>query len=104
MPSSQLFGPALVRAPWQGGPRRVALTFDDGPSESTPAVLDALREYGARATFFQVGSNARRLPEVARRVLLEGHEVGNHTQTHPAFYLRTPQQIAAEIGHGQESL
>jgi peptidoglycan/xylan/chitin deacetylase (PgdA/CDA1 family) len=58
VPSSQVFGPSLVRnAP--AGPR-VALTFDDGPSESTPAVLAALARHKAHATFFQVGRNARR--------------------------------------------
>lgn len=102
VPSSQVFGPSLVRNP--SGPPRMALTFDDGPSESTPAVLQALARGRARATFFQVGGNARRLPEVARQVLAEGHEVGNHTETHPKFYLRTPAQIDGEIERCQQSL
>jgi len=104
VPSSQLFGPSLVRRTADGGPPRVALTFDDGPSESTPAVLEILAKHGAHATFFQVGSNARRLPEMARRVAVEGHEIGNHTETHPAFYKRTPGGVEREITRCQESL
>jgi peptidoglycan/xylan/chitin deacetylase (PgdA/CDA1 family) len=102
VPSSQVFGPSLVRKP--GGPPRVALTFDDGPSESTPGVLEALSSHHAKATFFQVGSNARRLPDIAHSVIDAGHEVGNHTETHPAFYRRTPAQVAYEIDLCQQSL
>ena len=102
VPSSQLFGPALVRA--ASDCRAVALTFDDGPSESTPAVLDALAEAGASATFFQIGSNALRLPEVARRVKREGHEIASHTASHPRFYWCSPSAIAREIEQGQRSL
>ena len=101
VPSSQVFGPSLVRAP---GSRAVALTFDDGPSESTPAVLDALAEAGAKATFFQIGSNALRLPQLAQRVAREGHEIASHTETHPRFYLCSPSRIAREIEQGQRSL
>lgn len=65
------------------GETRVALTFDDGPHpEWTPRVLDALREKGARATFFVIGENARRHPELVRRIVEEGHEVGGHGDTH----------------------
>ena len=101
VPSSQIFGPSLVRSQH---PCSVALTFDDGPSESTPAVLDALSEAGAAATFFQIGSNAKRLPELARRVAREGHEIASHTETHPRFYLCSPARIAREIEQGQRSL
>lgn len=102
VPSSQVFGPAVVRG--ASGQGRVALTFDDGPSESTPAVLDTLARHGARATFFLCGANTLRLPEVARRVADEGHQIGNHTQNHPRFYLRFPGQIAREIGAAQDAI
>ncbi len=104
VPSSQVFGPSLVRNAARTGLPRVALTFDDGPSESTPAVLEALARHGVHATFFQVGANARRLPDLARRVAGEGHEIGNHTETHAAFYKRTPRQVEQEINQCQESL
>ncbi len=104
VPSSQLFGPSLVRAPRNGAGPRLALTFDDGPSESTPEILDVLAEHRARATFFLLGSNAERLPDVARKVARQGHETGNHSYSHPRFYLSTPRTIASEIARGQQSL
>ena len=61
----------------------IALTFDDGPHpEDTPAVLELLERHGARGTFFLVGANARRHPQVVERVLAGGHAVGNHTLDH----------------------
>jgi peptidoglycan/xylan/chitin deacetylase (PgdA/CDA1 family) len=103
VPSSQVFGPSLVHRR-DYDMRAVALTFDDGPSESTPAVLDALAEARATATFFQIGSNARRLPELARRVAREGHEIAGHTETHPFFFLCSPGTVAREIERGQRTL
>ncbi len=102
VPRSQVFGPSLWRAKADGS--RLALTFDDGPSESTPAFLDILAEYKTRATFFQIGANARRLPEIARRVANEGHEIGNHTEQHKRFYLCAAAEVAADIETGQRSL
>ena len=62
--------------------RQVALTFDDGPSGSTEAVLDVLDAHGARGTFFVVGEWVERLPDVVRATAARGHELGNHTWTH----------------------
>ena len=60
----------------------VALSFDDGPDPAyTPQVLDILARYEAHATFFLIGENARRHPELARRIRDMGHEVGNHTDS-----------------------
>lgn len=62
----------------------VALTFDDGPDPDwTPAILDILKAHQVKATFFVVGSEAERYPELIRRIIAEGHEIGNHTFTHP---------------------
>lgn len=59
------------------------LTFDDGPQpEATPFVLDELKKYNARATFFCIGKNVEGYPPIYKRILLEGHGVGNHTQNH----------------------
>ncbi|MEV1287456.1 bifunctional polysaccharide deacetylase/glycosyltransferase family 2 protein [Micromonospora sp. NPDC049679] len=61
----------------------IALTFDDGPDPRwTPRVLDVLRRHGAHATFFVVGSRVNEHPELVRRMLAEGHEIGSHTFTH----------------------
>jgi cellulose synthase/poly-beta-1,6-N-acetylglucosamine synthase-like glycosyltransferase/peptidoglycan/xylan/chitin deacetylase (PgdA/CDA1 family) len=63
--------------------RTVALTFDDGPDPQwTPRILDALREHQAKATFFVVGSRVNRHPDLVRRIIAEGHELGVHTFTH----------------------
>ncbi|MFI0452952.1 bifunctional polysaccharide deacetylase/glycosyltransferase family 2 protein [Actinomadura sp. 6N118] len=64
-------------------PRRIALTFDDGPDpEWTPKLLDVLRKHNAHATFFAIGANISKNPGLARRMIREGHEIGNHTYTH----------------------
>ena len=65
-------------------PGKVALTFDDGPDpEWTPAILDILRDKNVRASFFVLGSRVADHPDIARRMVGEGHDVGNHTFTHP---------------------
>jgi peptidoglycan-N-acetylglucosamine deacetylase len=65
-------------------PHKLALTFDDGPDpEWTPRILDALKQANAPATFFVIGLNAEQYPDLLRREVAEGHELGNHTFTHP---------------------
>ena len=98
-PDSQVLGKSLVCGPRGAG--RIALTFDDGPGEATPAVLDMLRRAGIHATFFLCGQNVERYPELARRIAQEGHEIGNHTYSHPRLLGRTPGKIAWEIEHTQ---
>lgn len=62
----------------------ISLTFDDGPSPTyTPQVLAILKQYNARATFFEVGNKMERFPNVVRQVVQDGHELGNHSMTHP---------------------
>jgi peptidoglycan/xylan/chitin deacetylase (PgdA/CDA1 family) len=91
---------------WRGtsGRQSIALTFDDGPSESTPKLLEALAEFGVKATFFECGVNVRRLPGVARRVAAAGHEVGNHTETHARLWLRSAGFIRGEIEAAQRTI
>ena len=75
---------------WHGPPHRraLALTFDDGPSEATPRILEILAKHSVPATFFQVGLNVERLPGVAHAVHQAGHEIGNHSYSHPMFCFR----------------
>src|SRR4051794_25963865 len=94
-PRSDLFGPSVWHGPRDL--RAVALTFDDGPSESTPEILAELDRYRARATFFQCGLNIRRLPDIAREVFAAGHEIGNHSYTHPLLSLRSAGLIDEEF-------
>ncbi|GAC42846.1 polysaccharide deacetylase family protein [Paenibacillus popilliae] len=66
--------------------KRIALTFDDGPNpKNTPAILELLKQYDARATFFLVGWRVKDNPELVKRTLREGHEVGNHSYYHKYF-------------------
>ena len=73
------------KALWRMNPneKAVYLTFDDGPiPEATPFILDTLAKYKVNATFFMVGDNARKYPELHQRVVDEGHRIGNHTHNH----------------------
>jgi peptidoglycan/xylan/chitin deacetylase (PgdA/CDA1 family) len=100
--SSSLFGPSV----WHGSAGRpaIALTFDDGPSESTPRLLDLLDEQGVRATFFECGMHVRRLPEVTRAVAAAGHEIGNHGDSHTPLYFRSTGGIYGELCRAQEAI
>lgn len=79
-------------------PGRFALTFDDGPSpRTTPALLDLLARHGARATFFMLRGNVARAPDVARRIVADGHEAGVHGDRHWPLPLLPPWAIRAEV-------
>lgn len=102
-PSSQLLGRSLVRGPV--GQKRVALTFDDGPTPpATDRILDVLREYGVTATFFVNGRWVDRFPETLRRIQREGHAIGNHTYSHLFLYLKTRRRMAQEIDRTQDAI
>ncbi|HRJ73484.1 MAG TPA: polysaccharide deacetylase family protein [Terrimicrobiaceae bacterium] len=78
-------GPVVTR--FQTSAKEVWLTIDDGPDErDTPEMLDVLARHRARATFFVIGQKVRAHPHLCRRILAEGHSLGNHTQSHPAPY------------------
>ncbi len=104
-PQSTWLGPALVQRPSQpGGAREVALTFDDGPSPFTAQILDSLRAHRIQATFFLCGENSERYPDLVRRIQAEGHEIGNHTYSHPYLTFAGRARIAREIDRTQEVL
>lgn len=78
--------------------RRISLTFDDGPDEVyTPQVLDILKAHNVKATFFLVGSKVQKHPEITRRILREGHTIGNHTWTHPDLRKASSEELLSEI-------
>ncbi|MGF7184307.1 peptidoglycan/xylan/chitin deacetylase (PgdA/CDA1 family) [Desulfitispora alkaliphila] len=75
----------------------VALTFDDGPdARYTEETLDILAEYGVPATYFLIGENTLRFPDVAKRIVAEGHEVGNHSFNHPDFRRFSSERVYSE--------
>jgi peptidoglycan/xylan/chitin deacetylase (PgdA/CDA1 family)/uncharacterized membrane protein YbhN (UPF0104 family) len=83
----------------------MAITFDDGPSpDTTPRILDALREAGKKATFFVLGRHAEAHPEIVRRIVEEGHEVANHTYSHRILVFASRRTIADELWRTQEVL
>ena len=89
--------PGIIRS----GPlhqRRVAITFDDGPDvNSTPQILAVLREYGVVATFFLVGNRAELYPDLVRSIARDGHELANHTWSHPRMELLSEQRAVGEL-------
>src|ERR1700682_4272613 len=89
----------LGRTDWRGNDKTsvVGLTFDDGPSEETEGILDVLAAHALRGTFFMVGRNVERFPQTARRVVAEGHEIGNHSYSHPIFLYRTPRETRQQL-------
>ncbi len=93
--SSQLFGPSVYRG--RGGRSSIALTFDDGPSEGTLRVLEYLAKEKIAATFFQCGMNVRRLPEIAGEIAAHGHQLGNHTYSHPKLPFKSRNFIDSEF-------
>jgi peptidoglycan/xylan/chitin deacetylase (PgdA/CDA1 family) len=83
----------------------IALTFDDGPDpDSTPHLLDALKQYDAKATFFLVGSRASRYPEIVRRIADEGHGIGIHGLRHRTMVLQKPTQVRKDIREAIEKI
>lgn len=95
------FQEGIVRS---GGERPfVVLTFDDGPNPRyTPAILDVLREKGVKATFFVVGKHVEKYPEIARKIVLEGHEIGNHTYTHRDLVPASRRTVLKEIKQAEQ--
>jgi peptidoglycan/xylan/chitin deacetylase (PgdA/CDA1 family) len=103
IPNCELFG-RVVRT-FRTGLREVWLTIDDGPHpEDTPRILDLLDEFRAKATFFVIGERARRYPHELRRIAARGHEVANHSNSHPEgwFWALPPAIVAREIDAGSK--
>ena len=90
----------------EGGARErtIALTFDDGPSEQTPAVLDLLARAGARATFFVQGEAIAGREPILRRTAAEGHELGNHLYSHPHAAELTEEELEREIAETSHAI
>jgi peptidoglycan-N-acetylglucosamine deacetylase len=101
-PGSRIFGRALI-APRHPG--ELALTFDDGPNPAwTPHLLDLLAEHDVRATFFLLGSRAQAEPELVRRLVADGHLVGNHSWSHPNLALASHARIREELSQTRDEL
>lgn len=85
--------------------KTVALTFDDGPDmQYTPQVLDVLRDKGVKATFFLIGNRVEEYPDVAKRIVQEGHLVGNHTYSHPEIMKAGGELLKRELALTEQAL
>ncbi len=82
----------------------IALTFDDGPSEDTKAILDLLKQYNARATFFMVGAQVVSHSDMVKRVYEEGHEIGNHTWSHANMTELTDTELIEQISNTNKAI
>jgi peptidoglycan/xylan/chitin deacetylase (PgdA/CDA1 family) len=92
---AQLFGKTICRT---NSPRKLAITFDDGPNPSiTPKLLDLLERYNAKATFFVIGRYVRECAELVQETVARGHEVGNHTELHPNLFWLNPTKVRVEL-------
>jgi peptidoglycan/xylan/chitin deacetylase (PgdA/CDA1 family) len=101
--NSPLFGRVLGRVSSAG--REIALTFDDGPNpEATPKVLDALRDHDVQATFFLLGRHVERWPAIARRIVQEGHAVGNHGYHHRRLHVRGRAYTRLDVRLGTQAI
>jgi peptidoglycan-N-acetylglucosamine deacetylase len=87
--------------PKRGG--TVYLTFDDGPSQYTPAILNVLRATHSTATFFELGFRQAQHPTEAAQIRAEGSNIGNHTYNHPDLTKLRPRQIQWQLAHGPRS-
>src|SRR6267378_6489119 len=83
----------------------IALTFDDGPNEQlTPRLLDLLAQHHIHATFFVIGENAAQYPEILQRAVREGHEIGNHTWSHPNLAKMSEENVRNQIDRTEETI
>jgi peptidoglycan/xylan/chitin deacetylase (PgdA/CDA1 family) len=85
-------------------PGLVALTFDDGPGPQTPSILDLFRQHGGHGTFFVLGESVEGREEILARTSAEGHEIGNHTFSHPHAMRSTDNELAHDIARCQRLL
>ena len=83
----------------------IAMTFDDGPSKTlTPKLLDILKERNMHVTFFVVGENAKDHPEILKRAIDEGHEIGNHSWSHPNFAKMSDEAVKSELSRTKDAI
>src|SRR4051812_12271847 len=101
--NSALFGRPITRL--RSGRKSVALTFDDGPNpDATPAILDALKARGVRATFFVLGRHAEQWPDLVKRVADEGHAIGNHGYFHRKLHFKSPGYVRSDLTLGAQAI
>ncbi|MBA2243176.1 MAG: polysaccharide deacetylase family protein [Chthoniobacterales bacterium] len=105
VPNCQWWGPVFTR--FKTGEREVWLTLDDGPSPAhTLKILDLLKQFDAKATFFVIGANAEKYPHLVTEILTRGHTLANHTWSHPSgtFWCAGPARTHCQIDRCAKTL
>ncbi len=98
-------GENIIYRAASGNKKQIALTFDDGPHPTkTPQILDILNKYDIKATFFLIGKNIEYYPDIVKREINEGHEIGNHTYSHAQLDKLTKEAIEKEISDFENTL
>ncbi|MBK1855801.1 polysaccharide deacetylase family protein [Verrucomicrobiaceae bacterium 5K15] len=83
----------------------VAMTYDDGPHpQNTPRLLDMLRKRNIKATFYVIGRSVNLYPQITRRIVAEGHEIGNHTWTHPKLTALSDSAVRSELNRTRDAI
>lgn len=101
-PGAQLYGRTLTHG---SDPNQMALTYDDGPNDPhTLRLLDVLAKHNAKATFFLIGKYVRQRPDIARAIQAAGHEIGNHTDSHPNLIFCSAARLRQELEDCRKAL
>jgi peptidoglycan-N-acetylglucosamine deacetylase len=101
-PGAQLYGRTLTHG---SDPNQMALTYDDGPNDPhTLRLLDVLAKHNAKATFFLIGKYVRQRPDIARAIHAAGHEIGNHTDSHPNLIFCSAAKLRQELEDCRKAL
>jgi peptidoglycan/xylan/chitin deacetylase (PgdA/CDA1 family) len=104
-PRSQLYGRTFIGRKDAASRKLLALTYDDGPNDRhTAELLEVLARHGVRATFFMIGNYVNARPAIARAVAQAGHEIGNHTFSHPNLALCSPAKVERELAACETAL
>jgi peptidoglycan/xylan/chitin deacetylase (PgdA/CDA1 family) len=105
IPRGSLTGSAVSYSRVSMNEPYIAMTFDDGPhATNTPRLLDMLRERNIKATFYVVGTNARQYPHILRRMINEGHEIGNHTKSHAYLTKLSDSGVRSELNSCRDAI
>src|ERR1700743_949912 len=101
-PGAQLYGRTLTHG---SDPAQMALTYDDGPNDPhTLRLLDVLAKHNVKATLFLIGQYARQRPEIPRAIKAAGHEIGNHTYSHPNLIFLSAAKLRQELADCSKAL
>jgi peptidoglycan/xylan/chitin deacetylase (PgdA/CDA1 family) len=105
LPSDFAKGPAISFSRVPVSDKYIAITFDDGPNpKNTPRLLDMLRARNIKATFYVVGSNVDLYPQIVRRTVAEGHEIGSHSYTHRLLSKMSDEEIRSDLNRCRDAI